>query len=472
MYASVYPSLPVLVVDDDEDILSVSKAMLGSFGINNIILCDDSREVMNILSDTEVGIILLDLSMPYITGDKILSKVTQQYPGIQVFIITGTNEVATAVKCMKEGAFDYMVKPVEKCRLVSGIKRAIELQDIKNENDLLRQSLHSDTLKHPEAFSKIVTKNPIMLSIFRYVETIANTSKPVLITGETGTGKELISKSFHIISGLNNPFISVNVAGLDDNMFSDTLFGHTKGAFTGAIKVRKGLIEKASEGILFLDEIGDLNMASQIKLLRLLQNREYMQLGSDVLKKSNARVIVSTNRDLEALQKSGTFRKDLYYRLRTHHVHLPLLRDRICDIPLLIDYFLEKASLELGKKKPTPPQELKSLLTAYSFPGNIRELESMVFEAVSCNKSRILSMEVFKSYISKDLTPNKNDLAKASKEELPLVIFPQRIPSLREVSNYTITEAMRRANGNQTIAAKFLGISQQALSKRLKLNNK
>ncbi|MDZ7767137.1 MAG: sigma 54-interacting transcriptional regulator [Melioribacteraceae bacterium] len=222
------------------------------------------------------------------------------------------------------------------------------------------------------------------------MEAIAKTNLPVLITGETGTGKELIANAIHKVSGRKGELVPVNVAGVDDNLFSDTLFGHKKGAFTGAEIERKGLIERAEDGTLFLDEIGDLNIESQVKLLRLLQEGQFYPLGSDIAKLSNARIIVATNRSIKSLQSSNTFREDLYYRLRSHHINIPPLRERKKDIPYLIDFFLIRAAKELGKTKPRPPKELYTLLSNYHFPGNIRELEGIIYDAVSLHKSGIL----------------------------------------------------------------------------------
>ena len=362
-----------------------------------------------------------------------------------------------------------MVKPVEENRLISGIKNAIELRALRNEIDLLRQQMHSVKLDNPEAFSEIISGSQSMFSIFRYIETVAKTSKPVLITGETGTGKEVVAKVFHNLAGKNTPFVTVNVAGLDDNLFSDTLFGHVKGSFTGAEESRKGLIEQASGGILFLDEIGDLSIASQVKLLRLLQDKTYFPIGADFPKLSNARLIAATNRNLDKLQEDGSFRKDLFYRLKTHHVHIPPLRNRINDLPLILDYFIEKFSEELGKKKPTYPKELPFLLKTYSFPGNVRELESMVFEALSHHKSKMLSMEVFRALIKN--SPEKIDALEDKQQDssaLSFFVSPERFPTLKSATTMLISEALKASKGNQALAAKLLGISPQALSKRLK----
>ncbi len=338
--------------------------------------------------------------------------------------------------------------------------------------DLDYNTLNSDSQTNPTMenvgnMAGIITNNPSMHSIFQYIESIAQTSQPVLITGETGVGKELIAKSIHMRSMLKGNMVTVNAAGLDDTVFSDTLFGHAKGAFTGADRIRNGLIEKANWGTLFLDEIGDLSHSSQVKLLRLMQEGEYLPLGQDELKHTNARILTATNLDIWTLQRSGRFRKDLNFRLRTHHINIPPLRDRTDDLPLLADHFLEEAAKELNKKKPTPPKELVPLLSTYSFPGNVRELKAMIFDAVSRHKDRILSLDTFKTHIENERR-NKKESITADSDNNPLVSFPDELPTIKEATLMLVEEAMKRSKGNQTIAAKILGISRQALGKRLK----
>ncbi|MDH3575178.1 MAG: sigma-54 dependent transcriptional regulator [Desulfobacteraceae bacterium] len=472
MKESVYPEFPVILVDDEEQALDSFEIALRSANMNHFVRVQDSRDVMPTLSGREVEVMLLDLRMPHVSGEELLLKVNSDFPEIPVIIITGANDVETAVKCMKHGAFDYMVKPVEKSRLVSGVRRALELRELQKENRLLKAHVLFDKLQHPEAFSEIVTNSAGMRSIFQYVEAISKSPRPVLITGETGVGKELVAKAVHALSHREGDFIPVNVAGLDDNIFSDTLFGHKKGAFTGAEQARSGLIEQASGGTLFLDEIGDLSAPSQVKLLRLLQDGDFFPLGSDVAKGSNARIIVATNQDLDRLKSSGRFRKDLYYRLCDHHIHVPPLRERLEDLTILAEHFLEKASKTLDKKKPTPPDELTILLSTYQFPGNIRELESMVFNAVSSHKSGKLSMESFKSYIYQKHPSFEIGSKQLLKEKKVLLSFPEQLPTLKQAEQLLIDEAMKRTDGNQSIAALSLGITRQALNRRLKLKNK
>jgi len=466
MNGSLYPSLPILMVDDEAQALDSFETVLLFTSINNIIRCQDSREVMPMLSRHEIEVMLLDLSMPHISGEELLSLVTRNFPEVPVIIITGSNDVETAVACMKSGAFDYMVKPIEKSRLISGVKRAIEIRELQRENRLLRTHVLTDQLGHPEVFSEIITNSVSMRAIFQYIEAISISPQPVLITGETGVGKELVTKAIHILSNRKGNFVPVNAAGLDDNVFADTLFGHKKGAFTGADQPRSGLIEQASGGTLFLDEIGDLSPASQVKLLRLLQDGEFFPIGSDIAKHSDARVVVATNQNLQTLEESGMFRKDLYYRLCAHHIHIPPLRERRDDLPLLVDHFLEKASKTLNKKKPTPPVELMTLLATYPFPGNVRELESMIFDAVSNHKSGELSLDGFKAYIRQRHTVPEAEAIVPLTEASTL---KEKINILSHVTEkQMITDALNKMDQNRTKAAKLLGISRRTLQNKIK----
>ncbi len=466
MNPSLYPSLPILMVDDEAQALDSFETVLLFASVNNIIRCQDSRDVMPLLSRQEIEVMLLDLSMPHISGEELLSIVTKDFPEIPVIIITGSNDVETAVACMKTGAFDYMVKPVEKSRLISGVKRAIELRELQRENRLLKARVLSGEMEHPEVFSEIITDSEAMRSIFQYIEAISNTSQPVLITGETGVGKELVARAIHKLCNRKGDFVPVNVAGLDDNIFADTLFGHKKGAFTGADQPRSGMIEQASGGTLFLDEIGDLSPASQVKLLRLLQDGEFFPLGSDIAKHSDARVVVATNQNLQALQESGRFRKDLYYRLRAHHIHIPPLRDRYEDLPFLVDHFLEKASKTLGKEKPAPPAELSGLLATYPFPGNIRELESMIFDAVTSCKTERLPLEPFRSYIRQDESVVQTQ---ATGQPDATATLKEKIDTISQITEkQMIIDALNKTNQNRTKAAQLLGISRRTLQNKIK----
>jgi len=461
MKETLYPRAPVLHVDDEQAwLMSLQIALERSCGINHMLSCNDSREVLKIMADQPVSLVLLDLNMPHISGEELLVEIQKNHPEIPIIILTGHNQIETAVKCMKLGAYDFFVKTTEEQRLTAGVKRALKMVELETENRQLKNKVAEKGLKNPGAFSGLTTQNSQMLALFHYVEAISNSSEPVLIMGESGTGKEMIAQAVHATSRANFPWVAVNVAGLDDNVFSDTLFGHVKGAFTGAAQGRQGMIDRAGDGTLFLDEIGDLSHQSQVKLLRLLQEKEYYPLGSDRPRKTNARIVAATNKDLGRLHSQRNFREDLFYRLKAHQIHLPPLRQRPDDIPLLLDRLLEEAARELGKKKPTPPKELEIVLSTYGFPGNIRELRAMVFDAVSIHQSGKLSMSSFKKTMEE---------SRESTEANPNSRQPQ--PSflrLKEMVDLHVAEALRQAQGNQSIAAELLGISGAALSKRLK----
>lgn len=470
MRKALSPHKSVLLVDDEVQILTTYKLILKSCGIGDVLTVSDSREVLPLLAAQSIAIIVLDLHMPHISGLELLPKIIRDFPQIPVLLVTANDEIETVVGCMKSGAFDYLVKPVETRRLIASVRKALELCDLSSELSSLKECLLTDRLHHPDSFASIVTGNKKMRALFQYVEVVAGTRHPIMITGDTGTGKELVARAIHELSGSKGGFVALNVAGLDDTMFSDTLFGHKKGAFTGADQARDGMISSAGKGTLFLDEIGDLNESSQIKLLRLLQEHEYYPVGSDSFRKSDARIVLATNHDLQKLIASGKFRNDLYYRLCAHQIHIPPLRERLDDIPLLLDHFLDSAAKELNKKKPTPPGELVTLLTLYSFPGNVRELEAMVFDAVARHTSGILSMESFRKVIEKE-RPSQAATPSEPVENALTGLFGH-FPTLRETEDYMINEALKLAKGNQGLASSLLGMTRQTLNNRLKQNGK
>ncbi|MFC1745542.1 sigma-54-dependent transcriptional regulator [Candidatus Riflebacteria bacterium] len=472
MSENLFPKRPVLLVDDNADLLQSLKVTLLSSGINNIILCDNSKEVIPIIASTDMELIVLDILMPDLNGEDILKHIVEEYPGLPVVMLTAVQEVETAVRCIKLGAFDYLTKPLEKSRFISVIKRLIELRLLQRENSSLKERLFSGKINNPEIFRHIITRNNNMHSIFQYVETIAPTNRPVLITGETGAGKELIARAIHELSGCKGNFIPINIAGLDDTVFADTLFGHKKGAYTGADEKRDGLLFKAAGGTFFLDEIGDLPEQSQIKLLRLIQEKEFLPIGSDIPRKSDARVLVATHKNVEEMLKNGRFRKDLYFRLNTHRIDIPPLRERLDDLPLLVDHFLKEAAISLGKKPPTIPPELFTILSVCDFPGNVRELQNMLLDAVSRHHKGILSLDPFKKALEMNVDINSITVQGVKKDGRPHIdfeaLFSHKFPTLKEVELMLIEEAMLRSKGNQSVAAKILGVSRSTLNKRLK----
>ncbi|MCK5098314.1 MAG: sigma-54-dependent Fis family transcriptional regulator [Desulfobacteraceae bacterium] len=458
---------PVLLVDDEKTALDSMEIVLLANGISQVLRCRDSRDVLKMLRTNPVNVVLLDFIMPYFSGEEILEQITGEFPHIQVIIVTGMDSVETAVKCMKKGAFEYLVKPVDEYNLITTVKHALEVHELKMGLLSLQSRFFSKKeFTDPSIFSSIITKDPVMFRVFDYIEAIAGSRQPVTITGESGTGKELVARALHQAGSRDKPFCSVNIAGLDDAMFSDTLFGHVKGAFTGAQKNRAGFVEKAGQGVLFLDEIGDLNPGSQVKLLRMLQEREYYPLGSDSVRPLEARIIAATNYDLKERMEAGQFRKDLYYRLFTHSVKLPPLRERKQDIPHLLAHFIKKAANDMQMDIPILDQEIIPVLQTYDFPGNIRELQAMVFDAMTTHddKKQTLPLMSFESRMDKTLMQDESSLNPSCNK----IIFPDILPDLQTMTMVLVQEAMDRTDNNQTLASRMLGISQPALSKRLK----
>jgi len=331
--------------------------------------------------------------------------------------------------------------------------------------NVLKNYLLSNKLENAQLFSSFNTISKKMHAIFQYAEAISNSIEPVLITGETGVGKELLAKAIHQLSRRQGKLVPVNVAGLDDILFSDTLFGHKKGAFTGADDTREGMVAIASGGTLFLDEIGDLSITSQIKLLRLLQDNQYYPLGSDIAKKSDVRIICATNKNIHQHMTQDSFRSDLYYRLSVHQMELPPLRERLEDLPLLVNYFIEEAANSMKKSVPSVPVELYDLLGIYQFAGNIRELRGLVYDAVAAHQTaRAISLDRFKKAV-KDQQTDVTLKVKSSTNKL--ILIPGKFPSLNQAETCLIHEAMQRANRNQGVAATLLGISRPALNRRL-----
>lgn len=459
---------PILLVDDEPEIFNLTKMALGCEGIQNVLTLQDSRQLLPLLKETKVSVIVLDLMMPYLSGTELLPILVGDFPEIPVLIMTASDDLETAIECLKTGAFDYLLKPVEPNRLISAIDKALKLNFLQKEVSSLKECLFTDQLSCSDAFADIITYSKKMRVIFQYAEVISQSRLPILITGETGVGKELMAHAIHKTSGVKGAFVTVNVAGLDDVMFSDTLFGHKRGAFTGAEQPREGLIGKAAGGTLFLDEIGDLSPLSQVKLLRLLQGEEYYPLGSDVLKFTDARIIVATNQDLRRLLEKGNFRKDLYYRICAYQINIPPLRERLEDIPLLLDHFIEEAALSLNKPKPVPSPDVAAYLRNLDFPGNIREFKAVVYDAVVRHNGGPLLLKDF-SGVTRHMPVESADTV--APDDMGDDIFNGlfgRFPTLHEVEEYMINRAMKLADGRLTVAAALLGITRQGLHKRIK----
>ncbi len=465
MITSEMKNCHILLVDDEESELDAYSLLLTSMGIRNVVTQSDSRKVSATLAAMQSPVLFLDLNMPHMTGQDVLRELKISHPQVPVIIITANSEIETAVECLRLGAHDYLVKPIDLKMFSSALRNALEISLLRKEVMSLKGiSFAIDTRRH-QAFDRIITHSPGMLSIFQYIESIATSGMPVLILGETGSGKELIAEAIHEISGLAGKYVAIDVSGLDDTLFSDTLFGHAKGAYTGADTARPGLIEKAAGGTIFLDEIGDLSEMSQVKLLRLLQENIYYPLGSDQPKHCQARIVTAANKDLTMLAgRDGEFRMDLYYRLSTHLIRLPPLRERREDIPSLVAFLATEAATAMHKPTPVISDRAMNLLLNHPFWGNIRELKTYIVDAVARCDSGKIEEDLISSRLVSQISVAPETVSPPSS----LASLFGRFPSLDELMEYAIEEALATADNNQSQAARLLGISRQALNKRLR----
>jgi DNA-binding NtrC family response regulator len=389
------PEQPILMVDDEKNFLNSLDFELHSHGITNVECCQDSRDVMTKLKEKKYSLILLDILMPHISGDELLTDIVAQYPEIPVIIITAFPDAKTARDCMEKGAFECLTKPIDIGELIRTIHETLDLKDTHKDIILHKKQLFSDTSYKNRSFPNVITRSKAMLSICQTIGLVAFTSRPILIMGETGVGKEFLAREIHEQSHRKEKFIPFDTTGLNNEEFSNRLFGYRKTISHGAAALIQGKLAEAQKGTLFIKEIGNLSIESQSSLLRLLQNREYIPVGSVTIKPSSARIVAATSKNLSALIQIGSFRYDLYNHLKAHEIHIPPLRERKEDIPLLLDYFLAEEAEKAGIKKPTVPRNLFPLLEKYDFPGNVGELKAMVYKAVIRCKSDILPTDIF-----------------------------------------------------------------------------
>lgn len=452
----VFPENPILLADDEPSWLhSLSFTLEYTGNYSNLMICNDSRELIGMLRCRQPSLILLDLIMPHIGGEDLLVQVIQEFPDIPVIVLSGLNQLETAVRCMKLGAFDYYVKTTEPDRLLAGIDKALSLKALQRENRELSMRLLRRELKQADKFAAFATRSPKMESVFHYLEAIAGSVEPLLIAGEPGTGKELAARALHALGCPEGPWVSMVAADVEEQDFSARVYGE------GQVP---GFLEQAAGGVLYIEGIDALMISAQTKLSQLLQQGEYLPVGATVPKRLAARLICSTRLDLAEMVGEGRFRKDLYYRLGMHQVRMPPLRERLEDLPLLLEQFVAASCAALGRRKPRLPRNLAPLLASYPFPGNVAELREVITDAVKESPPGRLSLEPFRRYLNR---PEALPVG-AVPGEAPLLLMPSRLPTLAEARELVIQEALRRANGNQSIAARLLGISQPALSLHLK----
>jgi len=435
----------IMMIDDESTMLMTYDTILRMQRYENIFGFTDPKRALEAAKTILPKVIVLDLMMGAHRGQDFIQPLLKASPESKVIIVSALDTIEVAVDCIRLGATDYLVKPLDQTRFSELVSTLIK-QDLVD---------HSATISETKGESEMVFHSKIMKHVVTQSEVLARTNLPLLVTGETGTGKELMVSHLHELSQREGEFVKVNVAGFDEIMFSDSLFGHQKGAFTGALQEREGLIQKADNGTIFLDEIGDLDLRSQIKLLRLLQEGEYYPVGSDELKKTSARFVLATHADLSKKVQDGSFRQDLYYRLVSHRIHLPALRERPEDISVLSKYLVKKVSEELQQPIKVIPENILEAWESESFSGNIRELEGRIRHGV------LFGFE--KQQTSDFSVRSENPAFKKQHDD-----DQEKFLTIREATEILIDKALEKSNGKQVEAAKLLGITQQALSARLK----
>jgi len=448
----------VLVVDDDKDSRDSLVELLKGEDFE-VWGMDSGGAALDILKEKDPGIILTDLKMPKMDGLQLLEQIKSTSPQSIVVVFTGYASIETAVKAMKLGAYDYIVKPFlfEEIKII--LQRAIEYQKLQNENILLKQNL-----KAKYRFQNIIGDSENIEEIFRYVEKIANTDSTILISGESGTGKELIARAIHFNSDRRNrPLISVNCGAIPEDLLESEMFGHEKGSFTGAIKTRIGRFEMANGGTIFLDEITDMSPGLQVKLLRVLQEHEFERVGGVKTIKVDIRVIAATNQDLEKAVAQGKFREDLYYRLNVIPIKLPPLRERKSDIPLLVNHFIDRFNKEKNCKIKGLSKECIEHLINYPWPGNVRELENML--------ERLVILKGEGTIEASDL-PEK--VLNSELDSFPISIPDSGISfdvAVNEFEKGLILNALKKSNWVKNRAAKLLHLNRTTLVEKMKRIN-
>jgi len=453
----------VLIVDDEVGTRESLRMILKND--YDVFLAKDAEEAFLYIKEHSPDVVLLDIILPDVDGLKVLEKVKQQDPDLIVIMITATKTIKTAVEAMKLGAYDYVTKPFDLDELRLIISRALSTLALQREVKHLRKEVDKSF-----GFENIIGKSKVMKEIFKVVRQIADSKSTVLIMGESGTGKELISRAIHYNSNRKNyPFVTINCAAIPETLIESELFGHERGAFTNAIEKKLGRFELAHQGTLFLDEIGELSLATQAKILRFLEEKEFNRVGGSKTIKVDVRLICATNKDLGQLLKKGAFREDLYYRINVVPIIIPPMRDRKEDIPILLDHFVKQFNDENNKKVKGVSPEALDMMMNYEWPGNVRELENLVERVIALTSNEIIQ--------ANELPFSPTNISKVN--GLKESILSGELSFLKaeeEFEKRIILDALRKTNYIQSRAAEVLGISRRILKYkmdklRIDLNN-
>jgi len=450
-------SITILAVDDEQIFLDSIKRALVAAGFQLPVLTSSPETAASYFDDEamEIDVALIDMSMPNMNGEELLEVIRSKSPDTECIMITAVNDAATAVRCLKKGAYDYLVKPISPDSLISTLKRALERKRLLSLVELNRKETLPG-LKCPKAFTPIITQSPKIFKVLKEAELHAMSDVPVLITGESGTGKELLARAIHNASPRAKlPFMAVNMAAINSSLFDAEFYGHTRGAFTGATDDRKGYLEFADRGSLFLDEIGATPLDIQGKLLRVLQEGEYLKLGTSKSRRANVRIITATNADLDSMLSSGSFRNDFYYRLKGAWLHLSPLRERKDDIPLLVHAFLQEFSTRHSTPKISDQAML--LLMGYPYPGNTRELKYIIQGALNLAGKKPLLPAHLPAKLKTGATPQATTDNPVTFKTAPL----------KEIERNHILRVYRQTGRNKTQTARILQIGLNTLRRKL-----
>ncbi len=448
----------ILVVDDKKGSREALQKMIAKEGYR-VSLAHDAETGLELFRQEPVSLVITDLRMPGMDGITLLKEVKRLNGTTEVILISGYGTVESAVEAMREGAYDFITKPLERALVLKAITKALEKQELLRENADLRAKLRN--LGDP---SGLIGNGQSMIEVKELIRQVAPTSANVLILGESGTGKELVANAIHNLSDrAGKPFIKVNCAALPENLLESELFGYERGAFTGAVARKEGRFRLADEGMLFLDEIGDMPMSLQAKILRVLQEGEFERLGGNETLKVDVRIIAATNQDLQEAIADRRFREDLYYRLNVISIYLPPLRERRSDIPILVEHFIERFSEKNKQRVYAFSREAVELMSNYDWPGNIRELENTVERAVVLGRDDLLSVDDLPPSIARGAEKQDESPVEAG---APVISIPVGTP-LSEIEHRVILETLRHTGGDKSAAARQLGIATRTIYRKL-----